>query len=304
MTVVNDESSNVLFGVNLSTAATDFDPVRTARDAEELGFDLVSCTDHPCGAHASNETWTLLAWVAAQTAAIKIAPRVLAVPLRSPVLVAKMAETLHRLAGERLVLGLGAGGMDDEIAAVGGPRLVPADKIRAFGEAVEIIRGVWAEESFRFDGRFHRADGATITPRPDKGVIPIWMGAFGPAALRVTGRLADGWIPTLGHRPEQEFESMARTVREAAADAGRDPEQIRFVLNCRVELREEGADPNVLGGSPDRLVERLLRFAELGFTGFNFIVPDDDVVAQHELLAREVVPAVRAAVDRGAAIDV
>ena len=116
--------SGLQFGVNLSTsAAPDADPITAAVTAEDLGYDFVSASDHPCGGHPTNETWTMLAWVAASTTTIRVASRVLGVPLRNPVLLAKMAETLGRLSGGRLVLGLGAGASDVEIGAMGIPVL-------------------------------------------------------------------------------------------------------------------------------------------------------------------------------------
>src|SRR2546429_2900879 len=97
----------VLFGVNVSSsAAIGADPVADAVRAEELGFDFVSASDHPCGADPTFETWTMLTWIAAATSRIRVATRVLGVPYRPPAIVAKMAETLDRLSGGPLILGL------------------------------------------------------------------------------------------------------------------------------------------------------------------------------------------------------
>src|SRR5438105_4714442 len=115
-----------LFGLNVSTSAeSGADPVRDALLAERLGFDYVSASDHPCGSRPSYETWTMLSWIAARTSRIKIATRVLGVPYRPPAMVAKMAETLHRLSGNRLILGLGGGYSDAEFRAFGLPVPTP-----------------------------------------------------------------------------------------------------------------------------------------------------------------------------------
>src|ERR671934_629201 len=95
------------------------DPVAASRHAESLGFDLVTVSDHLHGRHPSLETWTLLTWLAAGTERISIAPTVLGLPYRHPPIVAKMAESLQRLSGGRLVLGLGGGGVDREFEAFG-----------------------------------------------------------------------------------------------------------------------------------------------------------------------------------------
>src|SRR5262245_41629026 len=92
----------VRFGLNVSTpAAPGADPVADARRAEELGFDFVSASDHLHGEQPNYETWTMLSWIAAETSSLRVATRVLAVPYRSPAVLAKMAETFDRLSGGR-----------------------------------------------------------------------------------------------------------------------------------------------------------------------------------------------------------
>ena len=102
--------SEIMFGLSIPTSVLPgTDPVATARMAEDLGFDFVSASDHPCGTEPVCETWTILSWVAAATSRIRVATRVLGVPYRNPAIVAKMAETFSRLSGGRLILGLGGG---------------------------------------------------------------------------------------------------------------------------------------------------------------------------------------------------
>ena len=101
------------FGVSIVPSASGrSDPVAEARRAEELGLDHVSIWDHPHGERPSLETWTLLTWIAARTERIGLATDVLGLPFRLPALTAKMAETLDRLSGGRVILGLGGGGND------------------------------------------------------------------------------------------------------------------------------------------------------------------------------------------------
>ena len=112
--------SEVVFGLDVSTsAAPGEDPLDRARRAEELGFDFVSANDHPSGTNPTFELWTLLAWLAAGTSRIRVASRVLGVPYRAPPMVAKMAESLDRLSGGRLILGMGGGSGDEEMRAFG-----------------------------------------------------------------------------------------------------------------------------------------------------------------------------------------
>lgn len=282
-------------GLNIPTAAeTGADPVAAAVRAEELGFDFVSSSDHPAGTAPSYETWTMLCFVAAATSRIRIATRVLGVPYRAPAMVAKMAESLDRLSGGRLILGLGGGSADDEHRAFGLGVRSPKDKTDGLEEALTIIRGLWSEPSFSFTGRLYQTEAAALEPKPARP-IPIWLGTFAPRALAVTGRLADGWIPSLGHAPPDEVVVMRERILDAAREAGRDPAEITCAYNVEVRIgaKTEGDDPTVVAGTPEAIVERLNGFVELGFSALNFMVSGPDADEQAERLAAEVIPALR-----------
>jgi len=284
----------IQFGLNIPTsAAPGVDPVATAIRAEELGFDFVSSSDHPCGNSPTHETWTLLCFIAAATSRIRIATRVLGVPYRPPPMVAKMAETLQRLSGGRLILGLGGGSADQEHRAFGLGVRSPREKVDGLEEAVRIIRGLWTESSFTFEGRLYQTEAAELEPKPEHP-IPIWLGTFGPRALAVTGRLADGWIPSLGYAPPDEVVGMRERVLEAARAARRDPSEITCAYNVEVRVHEHAeSDVSVVSGSADAVAERLAGFVELGFSAFNFMLTAPDAGEQAERLAAEVIPAVR-----------
>jgi probable F420-dependent oxidoreductase len=288
--------SEMLFGVSVSTSAIPgADPVAEARRAEDLGFDFVSASDHLHGEAPTFEPWTMLSWIASATSRIRMATRVLAVPYRNPAVVAKMAETFDRLSGGRLILGLGGGYMDDEFRAFGLGERSPRDKVDGLEEAIRIARGLWSEPAFTFEGRLSRAEGAELEPKPDHH-IPLWLGTYGPRALDLTGRLADGWIPTLELAPPERVTAMRERVLAAAADAGRRPDEITCVYNLDVRVDERAKEPpSVVSGSPDAVAERLLGFRRLGFTAFSFLSVGEDRNEQAERLAREVLPAVRTA---------
>ena len=283
--------SSVLFGLNVApSAAPGADPVALARRAEELGFDFVSAADHPCGDQPTLETWTMLSWIAASTSRIRVATRVLGLPYRHPPMVAKMAETLDRLSGGRLILGLGGGYSDDEFRAFGLGVPSPRDKVDGLAEAVTIIRGLWSQPGFSFEGRRYRTAAAALEPKPSHQ-IPVWLGTFGDRALAVTGRLADGWIPSLGHASAEQLAVMRRRVLTAASEAGRDPGQITCALNLQVQVDARAqASPSVLAGPPAAVAEQLAGFVRAGFTALNFITPGRPAGEQAERLAREVLP--------------
>ena len=284
-----------LIGLDISTAATPgANPAADARQAEELGFDFVSASDHLHGTQPSFETWTMLSWVAAATTRIRVATRVLGVPYRPPPVLAKMAETLDRLSGGRLILGLGGGAVDEEFQAFGLPPRSPRDKVDGLEEAIKITRGLWSQPSFSFEGRLYRVDGAELQPRPGHH-IPIWLGTYGNRALDLTGRLADGWIPSLDYAPPERIPAMRQRVLAAARSTGRDPEELTCVYNVVVRVDERAERrPSVVAGSPDTVTEQLLGFLELGFTALNLIPAGPDPHEQAGRLAREIVPALRA----------
>jgi alkanesulfonate monooxygenase SsuD/methylene tetrahydromethanopterin reductase-like flavin-dependent oxidoreductase (luciferase family) len=284
--------ADVRFGLDVPTS-TGTDPVAEAAAAERLGFDLVSASDHPCGTAPTHETWTMLTWMAARTARIRILTRVLGVPYRPPAMVAKMAETLHRLSGGRLLLGLGGGASDDEFRAFGLRVPSTREKIDGLAEAIHIVRGLWTEPRFTFQGRLYHTDAADLEPKPDSP-IPIWLGTFGDRGLALTGRLADGWIPTLGFAPAERLPAMRERVVAGAVAAGRSPEQVTCALNVDVRVGER-SDQAAISGPAEAVAERLAGYLKLGFTAFNFKPSGPDREQQVERLAREVIPAVRAA---------
>jgi probable F420-dependent oxidoreductase len=286
----------MLFGLNVSTEAqTGIDPAAAARKAEQLGFDFVSASDHLHGRRPTYEPWTLLSWIAAATSRIRVATRVLAVPYRHPAVLAKMAETLDRLSGGRLILGLGGGALDQEFHAFGLGVRSPRDKVDGLAEAIRILRGVWSQPRFTFEGRLYQTDGAELEPKPDHS-IPIWLGTYGQRALALTGQLADGWIPSLGYAPPEQIPGLRERVLAAARAAGRDPDELTCAYNLGVRIDERAdPEPSVVAGAPDAVIERLRSLAELGFTAMNFIPVGPGQEEQIERLAREVLPTLRAA---------
>ena len=284
----------LLFGVNVPTSAG-ADPVARAQHAEALGYDFISANDHPCGTQPSYELWTMLTWIAAKTTRIKVASRVLGVPYRSPAMVAKMAESLDRFSRGRLILGMGGGYSDDEFLAFGLRVPTPREKVDGLEEAVRIVRGLWSTPSFTFEGTHHETVAADLEPKPSHH-IPIWLGTFGKRSLAVTGRVADGWIPTYSMAGPDDVPAMRERIFDAARGANRDPDEITLAYNIdfRIDDRDE-PEPGVLSGSPERIAEELTSFVALGFSAMNFSPAEPEPEHQVERMAREVLPFVRSA---------
>jgi alkanesulfonate monooxygenase SsuD/methylene tetrahydromethanopterin reductase-like flavin-dependent oxidoreductase (luciferase family) len=120
--------------------------------------------------------------------------------------------------------------------------------------------------------------------------------------LTVTGRLADGWIPSLGYAPPEKLGEMRDKVLAAATDAGRDEDDITCILNVEVRIDESGtAVGDAVTGPPSRVVHQLAHYTALGFNGFNFIPVGPDLDEQRARLALEVIPALRQTTDESAA---
>jgi alkanesulfonate monooxygenase SsuD/methylene tetrahydromethanopterin reductase-like flavin-dependent oxidoreductase (luciferase family) len=261
--------------------------------AERRGLDLVGIQDHPYQRRFL-ETWSLIAFLAARTERIRFFPDVANLPLRPPAVMAKAAASIDLLSGGRFELGLGAGAFWEAIAAMGGEVLDGKASVDALEEAIAVIRLMWSgERSVSFEGRYYSLDGVHPGPSPAHP-IGIWLGAQGPRMMRVVGRLADGWIPSLPRQPLDEVLDKQRRIDEAAHAAGRDPAAIRRIANVSGEIVDGGAT-EWLHGPPDHWVEELTRLArDYGFDGF-VLSPVDGSLRQIERFGTEVAPAVRAA---------
>ena len=235
----------------------------------------------------------MLSWIAASTSRLRVLPRVLGVPYRAPAVVAKMAESFDRLSGGRLILGLGAGASDAEFRALGLPIRTLHERMSGLEDAIRISRGLWSEPTFTFKGAIYETDAAELEPKPEHS-IPIWIGTHGRRGLAITGRLADGWIPSLENAPPDQAPAMLRIIHDAASEAGRDPSDVARIYNLEVAIDGVG-DSSVVSGEAGEVIERLVDFLKLGFTGFNFILAGQDKEEQMQRLANEVIPAVRAA---------
>ncbi|WP_134773150.1 LLM class flavin-dependent oxidoreductase [Ornithinimicrobium flavum] len=252
--------------------------------ADTSGIDLVSIQDHPYQpAHA--DSTTLLTWIAARTSRVEVAHNVANLPLRDPVSLAKWVATLDRLSGGRVHLGLGTGAFWDGIVAAGGPRRSPREAVDALVEAIDIVRQVWrGERAVRSAGEHYAVKGLRAGPVP-LGDPQIWIGAYGPRMQRVTGRLADGWLPSMGYLPPDRLPEANARIDEAAEKAGRAPGDVVRLYNV-AGLRGSAADQ----------AEQLAGLAlEHGMSTFVLATDDADAVRR---LGLEVGPALRDLVAR------
>jgi alkanesulfonate monooxygenase SsuD/methylene tetrahydromethanopterin reductase-like flavin-dependent oxidoreductase (luciferase family) len=294
---VSDYGRDLEFGVSVEPLADPPDwAARVAKTADTAGLDLVGIQDHPYQRRFL-DTWTLISTLVPVTENIRYFPDVANLPLRPPAMLAKAAASLDVLSGGRVEIGLGAGSFWDAVAGMGGPRRSPGEAVRSVEEAIRVIRLVWSvERSLRFDGEFYSLKGMRPGPHPVHDV-GIWVGAYGPKMLDLIGRLADGWVPSLGYSPPGRLPEMNRRIDEGAERAGREPGEIRRAYNVSGYIGAEGE--GLLEGPASRWVETLTGFAlEHGMDTFIYW-PSEDHERQVEVFASEVVPAVREAVRSG-----
>lgn len=257
---MTDYGHDLEFGVILTPNAAD--PARVlelALLADTAGLDLLAVPDHPYQPGAL-EAWTLLTAIGTGTSRIRVLPDVANLPLRPPAVLARAAATLDLLTGGRVELGLGAGGYPDAIAGDGGTRHAPGESLDALREAVTVIRGLLTPgPPVTLDGTHHHLRNA----RPGPGhphPIGLWLGTVGPRALRLTGQLGDGWLPSATRIPPHALPKANHIIDTAATAAGRDPSDIRRLYNIPA--------PSSTGPTTD-LPERLATLAcEHGTSGF------------------------------------
>ena len=286
-----DYGRKLEFGASVEPLADPSDwAARAAKAADRAGLDLLGIQDHPYQRRFL-DTWTLISTLVTQTENLRFFPDVASLPLRPPAMLAKSAASLDVLSGGRIEMGLGAGAFWDAIEAMAGPRRSPREAVQSIEEAIQVMRMVWSDErSLRFDGEIYSLKGMRPGPKPPHD-IGIWVGAYGPKMLNLIGRLADGWVPSLGFVQPDQLPGMHEKIDHGARQAGREPREIQRILNVPGNIGEDGGGP--LEGSATKWVKELTRLVvEVGFDTFVYW-PRGDPARQIELFAGEVAPGVR-----------
>jgi alkanesulfonate monooxygenase SsuD/methylene tetrahydromethanopterin reductase-like flavin-dependent oxidoreductase (luciferase family) len=283
-------------GISVVPATADLGRIRElVGAADDLGLDVVGIQDHPYQRRFL-DTWSLIPSLLAQTSRVSMFTDVANLPLRPPAMMARAAASLDVLSGGRFDLGLGAGAFPEIVARLGGPVRTRGESIDALEEAIDVLRLMWSDApSVSYDGTYYQLADARPGPQPQHP-IGIWLGAFRPRMLRLVGRKADGWLPSLGVLSREELRDAHGLIDESAEQAGRDPRGVRRILNLQGVIGDRPAptreslpvgylagDP--LAGPPEFWVETLAGFAADGFDTLVFW-PVDVEREQVELLAQ------------------
>lgn len=227
--------------------------VELARLAEDVGFEGVVGDDHwfmpaGSGSHDPNERgplpWDYVfpdifvmgATILAGTRTLRFGSCIMVLGNRTnPFLIAKAASTLALVSGDRFVLGVGTGWMQEEYRLAG---VEWSTRVPRTVEMIDILRKLWGPGPVSHEGRFFSFPPTYALPAP-KRPIPIYMGSIAPAALRRTGRIADGWMgmtANLADLPQQ-----IALINEGRRESGRESEP--FELMVGLKRRDDGALP-------------------------------------------------------------
>ena len=208
--------------------------VTFVQEAERLGVHSV-WTAEAWG----HDALTPLAFLAAKTSTIKLGSGIVQVGARTPAMTAMSAMSLQTLSGGRFILGLGTSGPQVMEGWHGVPFRLP---IRRTRETIEIIRTISRGERTSYEGRVYTlplpgGPGRAIRSAAPPVEIPIYIASLGPANLRLTGELADGWVGT-SFIPET-ADVFLEHLREGAASAGRSLEDLDLQVPASVEFTDD-----------------------------------------------------------------
>jgi probable F420-dependent oxidoreductase len=252
--------------------------VQLGVDAEALGFDSVWVNHHilnvgyvaeRLGSKPYQDALVTLTWLAARTSHIQLGTSVLVMPYLHPMALAKHLATLDHLSGGRLIVGLGAGSLPDENAALG----VPYDERGPYcDEFIQVLRMLWTDDQATFSGRFFKFDGLCASPKPLQRPHPLLVvGGNRPPALRRAARHGDGWHP-MNVAPD----GIVRRLEVMAAEAEASGRAVPRVVQVRLDMGRVDEDAvaayaaagvtdlvmHVMSSEPDAHRKAMAAFAE------------------------------------------
>lgn len=275
----------------------------TARWAEAEGWHGVWYADHympntgdqTFAPGDTQECWAMLPAIAAVTERVRIGSLVAPTSIHHPAVLANRAATIDHISNGRLVLGIGAGWQINEHHAYGIELEPPKQRVDRFDEAIQIIRSLLGEDRTTFDGAVYSITDAPCDPSPIQSPLPILVGTGSPRMLRITARHADEWNtwggPTMAGGARAKFNAACESVDRDPSSMWTSVQALVFVTDDDAQAADILAGPmgaRSIAGTPDRLVETIGEYADLGFD--EFIVPDwnlgDDAGQRRDALER------------------
>ena len=288
--------------------------VALAQKGEELGFDIITVSDHivvpneidsiypynDTGEFTSSqsgeymEQLTTIAYLAGVTSRIRLLTAVMVLPHRSPVLTAKMLATIDVLSQGRLIVGCGVGWMEEEFEAIGAPPY--AERGAVGNEYLRVFKELWTSDDPSFDGKYASFSDIAFAPKPvQQPHPPLWIGGESPPALRRAGQLGDAWYPICSN-PQfpvgtlEQFADYQARVRRHAERAGRDSDELDFAysVNWFDDTQEQTVEGErrILTGSPTQVAADIDALEDLGVNHLMLNFQGSDLEETFDLLAR------------------
>ncbi len=304
-----------------------------ARRAEELGFDSLWVIDHlfvapPSYRVAYLEPLTVLTIAAVATTRVQVGTGILVLPLRDPVVTAKALATIDAISDGRVIFGAGVGWDPQEFAAC---QIERKTRGRRMDEMLDVMTGLWSNETFSYTGKHFRLDDVALLPRPVQARLPLWL-----AGGSVPGGTSKHITAQKGYAPERSLQRVARYgdalmsayrsvpdgdatwLRQDRAildrllvDAGREPSTLRHTIQDHMYINLTGSDdeirervarftykpfeeiaPYYLLGTPETIIPKLQARLDAGLDEIAINFIDPDP-AQLELFARHIRPQLR-----------
>ena len=169
-----------------------------------------------------------LGFAAGVTEHIKLGTGVLLLPLHAPIILAKRVATLDAMSGGRVLLGVGMGWQREEYQTIGVPY---EERGKRLDEGIAAVRALWTESPATYHGQFYNFTRVHSDPKPTQtGGVPIVIGGSTDIAARRAGRIGDGFYPH-AISPD-DLALRLETMRAAARETGRDPDQIEITVSA------------------------------------------------------------------------
>ena len=276
--------------------------------AENLGYDSLWLQERVIGDFAMLEPVTLLSYVAAITAKLKLGTSVILLPLRNPLQLAKAYSTLDVMSNGRAIMGVGLGGghLGSHEDVFGYSR---EGRVTRFTEAVQIMKLLWTEPKASFPGRYWNFKDVSMEPKPvQRPHLPIIFGGHHENALRRSVKYANGWMGA-GSSSSGSFIRESARIRDMLAEARRDPTTFHFAKRVYLAVdndearaerrirewfggRYKNADlgPKVsIWGSAAKCTEKIQEIVNAGAQQIVFN-PMFDEIEHLEICAKEIMP--------------
>jgi F420-dependent oxidoreductase-like protein len=307
--------SRIKFGLWAPQVGVPFATIRErAQLAERCGFHSIWFVDHLWSRGLPDldhlEAWTLMSATAAVTERLGIGTLVLCNSYRNPAFLAKMASSLDQVSNGRLLLGIGAGWMEEEYRAYGYPFPSARVRIEQLDEALTIIKLLFKEQRASFQGKYYAVDQAVNNPKPvQKPYPPILIGGAGEKhLLRVVAEHANIW--NCPNNAATVLDHKLEVLKRHCAAIGRNPADIEVSEQCVVVLGRTAQDlqnkmrfakralgtvfdidKTALRGTPDQLIDAIHARSRQGVTFFLMLFGDLNQPETIELFAQKVAPA-------------